>query len=223
MTDAQSSAFTAGLIRIHLVITRALKVILEHGPLFAHQGFADEKTQFGFVCYVQSLLSLLHAHHLTEDELIFPYFCDKMPDKNFKALTDQHDWMIPILDGVGVSLQEVTASPQPVAPMNDLTAACGKISELWRYHARTEENYLSSERVNALVDLQEQNRLNQEVAAYSQKYAQPDYLVIPFMLYNLPSLERAQSAQALPAVVTQQLVPLTWKDKWQAMLPFLLD
>jgi len=87
MSEISKSIFAASLIRIHLVFTRALKVILEYGQVFAQHGFTDELTHLEFVYYVQSFLSLLHGHHVTEDELMFPYFRDKMPDKNFNSLT----------------------------------------------------------------------------------------------------------------------------------------
>jgi hypothetical protein len=44
----------------------------------------------------------------------------------------------------------------------------------------------------------------------------------PFLLYNLPTEERAIIAQAMPPIVTRQLVPVVWKEKWEPMSPFLL-
>jgi hypothetical protein len=47
--------------------------------------------------------------------------------------------------------------------------------------------------------------------------------VVPFLLYNLPPEERAIFSQGMPPVVTQELVPVVWKEKWSPMKPFLLD
>lgn len=88
MSETQQSSFAASLVLIHKVFTRALNVILEYELSFAQQGFPDAVTQKGFINYVQSFVSLLHAHHTAEDELIFPYFQEKMPDKNFDSLTE---------------------------------------------------------------------------------------------------------------------------------------
>jgi hypothetical protein len=55
-----------------------------------------------------------------------------------------------------------------------------------------------------------------------QEHAKPDYLVVPFTLYNLPPLERTFMARALPPSVVQELVPGPGKEKWQPMAPFLL-
>jgi hypothetical protein len=43
------------------------------------------------------------------------------------------------------------------------------------------------------------------------------------MLFNLSPQDRAAFAQAMPPVVTEQLVPVAWRDKWAPMKPFLLD
>ena len=42
------------------------------------------------------------------------------------------------------------------------------------------------------------------------------------MLYNLSGEERAAMWAAMGPVVTEQLVPVAWKDKWAPMKPFLL-
>ncbi len=54
------------------------------------------------------------------------------------------------------------------------------------------------------------------------KHSGPDYLVVPFLLYNLSPEDRATMSAEMPPVVTQQLVPVVWKEKWQPMSPFLL-
>ena len=44
----------------------------------------------------------------------------------------------------------------------------------------------------------------------------------PFLLFNVTPDDRALLTQAIPPIVVQQLVPITWKDKWVSMKPFLL-
>jgi hypothetical protein len=51
----------------------------------------------------------------------------------------------------------------------------------------------------------------------------PDYLVVPFVLYNLSPEQRAILAAEMPPIVTQQLVPIAWKAQWEPMSPFLLE
>jgi hypothetical protein len=47
-------------------------------------------------------------------------------------------------------------------------------------------------------------------------------MVMPFVLFNLLDAERAMMSQGMLPVVTQQLVPVVWKDQWMPMAPFLL-
>jgi hypothetical protein len=46
--------------------------------------------------------------------------------------------------------------------------------------------------------------------------------VMPFVVYNLSSADRAEFVKVLPPVVTQQLIPIAWKAAWAPMTPFLL-
>ena len=50
----------------------------------------------------------------------------------------------------------------------------------------------------------------------------PAYLVVPFVLYNLSPEDRRIASKGFPEMVTKQLVPIDWKDKWISMQPFLL-
>ena len=42
----------------------------------------------------------------------------------------------------------------------------------------------------------------------------PDPVVVPFILYDLPAEDRAIMAPHMPPVVTQELVPVVWKEHW---------
>jgi hypothetical protein len=48
-------------------------------------------------------------------------------------------------------------------------------------------------------------------------------LAVPFLLYNVESDDRAHFFAVMPPEITQQLVPVVWKDEWASMKPFLLD
>jgi hemerythrin-like domain-containing protein len=213
----------ADLIRIHSVITRALDVAIEHGQSFAQEGYPNASTQEGFVSYVQTFVSVLHAHHLTEDDLVFPYFRDKLPDAPFDLLMAQHREMQPILDEIKAAIEKVAADVQVGESLNDLNRALTKMAEIWHPHIQREEDHLSVEKAGALLDTEEHIRLGRTFAQHSQEHSGPDFMVAPFILYNLPPEERAIMSQAMPPIVTQQLVPFVWKEKWEPMLPFLLD
>jgi hypothetical protein len=90
MPESSSPNVVAELVLIHLIITRGLKVTSEHSESFAQRGDPTGAARDGFVSFVLSLASTLHAHHLTEDDLVFPYFREKMPDAPFDLLAAQH-------------------------------------------------------------------------------------------------------------------------------------
>jgi hypothetical protein len=223
MSQSNQPNVAADLSRIHSLITRGLKVSLERGQVFAQDGFPDASTREGFVDYVQSLVSVLHAHHLTEDDLAFPYLRDLMPGTPFDVLTEQHQQMMPILDEIKAAIEVVAAEEQAGAMLNDLNRALTKVAELWHPHIQIEEEHFSVEKGAELISVDEHIRLAQTFAKHSQEHAGPDYLVVPFMLYNLSPEDRVIMASAMPPMVTQELVPKAWKEKWAPMQPFLLD
>jgi hemerythrin-like domain-containing protein len=213
----------ADTIRIHSIITRALQVTTERSQAFVQEGYPDATTREGFISYAQSLASLLHAHHLTEDELVFPYLREKLPEAPYDVLTAQHREMVPILDEIKADIEAIAADILPGQSLNDLNRALNKVADIWYPHIQLEEEHFSVEELAALIDTEEHIRLGQMFAQHGMEHAGPNYLIVPFMLYNLSAENRAILSQAMPPNVTQQLVPIEWKEKWAPMLPFLLD
>jgi hypothetical protein len=224
VSDIRSLSVVGGLIRIHHVITRALTVAIENSRSFAERsGYPDASTREGFTGFVLSLVSSLHAHHLTEDDIAFPYFRERIPDAPFDLLAAQHREMIPLLDEIRTTIEEAIPDVQASSLHWGLNLALIRIVEIWCPHIKTEEEHFTIERVNALVNMEEQRRLIQLFSEHSRKHSGPDYLIVPFLLYNLPPEERAILAQEMPPVVTQELVPVVWKEKWAPMKPYLLN
>jgi hypothetical protein len=56
----------------------------------------------------------------------------------------------------------------------------------------------------------------------NQEHLVPPELVPAFVLHNLEPEDRAMLAAAMPSIITLQLVPITWRARWQPMDPFLL-
>jgi hemerythrin-like domain-containing protein len=200
-----------------------LDVAIEHSQTFARQGYPDASIREGFISYVRSLASVLHAHHLTEDDLAFPYFRDKMPDAPFDSLTADHREMTSFLEKIDGLIEDVEGGAQAAEPLNDLKRVLTQVRGLWHPHIELEEDHLSPEKADELLSVEEQIELGTRFAQHNQEHAKPDYLVVPFLLYNLPPEERAIFSQGMPPVVTQELVPVVWRDKWLPMKPFLLD
>jgi hypothetical protein len=45
---------------------------------------------------------------------------------------------------------------------------------------------------------------------------------LPFFYFNLEPADRARLAAKMPPPLTQQLIPVDWKDAWAPMRPFFL-
>jgi len=85
--------FARAIVVFHWIITRGLAVCMEN----AGRGNPTlEDNRSGFSDYVHSLASLLHAHHLAEDELIFPYLKTVLPEGPFDKLSSDHKLMEPM-------------------------------------------------------------------------------------------------------------------------------
>jgi hypothetical protein len=63
----------------------------------------------------------------------------------------------------------------------------------------------------------------QEMGRHRPEGAPPDPVVMPFILHNLSPEDRAVMAGQMPPVVSQELVPVVWREQWAPMKPFLLD
>ena len=81
MSEDKRPDAVAELRRIHAMITQALDGALERSQHFARAGFPDAETQQALVGYMGCFGGMLHAHHVSEDEFVFPYLRDQMPDR----------------------------------------------------------------------------------------------------------------------------------------------
>lgn len=206
---------------IHDIITRGLKVSIEKAGVFTEQGFADQSQREGFFNYVQALTIVLTSHHLTEDEIAFPYFREKLPHAPFTALTQTHKVIVHILDEIA-SLLKSRDDDQLDTVLHDLAGSLEQLDDLWHPHIRIETNEFIN-KADELISVEERLRLVGLFSQYGQKYAVPPFLTVPFMLYNLPVDQRKAFSRSMPAEITQNLVPIVWKDQWESMKPFLLE
>jgi hypothetical protein len=209
------------LRRIHMIITRGLDVSAENAARFAAEGFSDPTLSEGYRSYVAALLSFLHAHHLAEDDIAFPYFEERLPEAPFRQLEEEHHRMERLLQQAGEALEGLDEESAQRLPQ--LESVLRQIQELWRPHIALEEAHFDVRRLAELLPPEEHGRLAGMMAKHSMEHAGPDHLVVPFALYNLPADQRAILAAAMPPLVTQQLVPVAWKERWAPMRPFLLD
>ena len=212
------------MIFIHRAITRALRVSIGQGSEFAQGGFPDAQTQTGFALYGKTLVSVLRGHHMSEDKVAFPYLRDRLPDVPFDKLIADHRVLDGLLDAFEVQAAAVLAEAQPYPSLNDLVHTATTLTDLWHPHIRIEEQRKYAVQViTAVMDADENARVGQRLGEYAQEHAQPLSLSMPFLLYNVPRQARAVYAATLPPTVTQQLIPVVWKEQWTPMQPFLPD
>jgi hypothetical protein len=121
---------------------------------------------------------------------------------------------------VGI-LGEVKAAREASSPA-DLEHALVKAAGVWYPHIAKEETWFSPEIMAQVMTVAEHMEIGQKSSAHSAAHAQPAPLCVPFVLYNVEAEDRAQFINFMPRELTQQLVPIVWKDEWEAMKPFLL-
>lgn len=218
MSEPQVPNIGRSLILVHRVVTRGLLVTIERSRTFEKEGFSDPVTRGGFVDYVQSLATFLHAHHIVEDSLFFPVMRSRLPDAPYDLLSRQHRALVPVID----HMREVVADVGAEGALHDLHRTASRIEEGWHPHFKTEEEHFTPDRLASVLSDEDNADLAERIGAHNREHLQPDYLLAPFTLFNLSIEDRAAMAQALPPVVVNELVPGPWQAKWQPMAPFLL-
>ena len=151
MAEANTPNVALDLLRIHAIITRGLNVATEKSEVFAREGFPDPSTREGFICYARSFVSALHAHHLTENELVFPYLRAKLPDAPYDLLIAQHQELVHILDQIKVAIEEVAADPEATAPPTKLNGLLRRMGGIWHPHIGIEQDHFAPDKVGPLL------------------------------------------------------------------------
>jgi hemerythrin-like domain-containing protein len=222
MSNQQESNIAISFFNIHNIITRGLKVSLESVQRVLQRGIQGEESREGFFNFIRAHTSVMNAHHLTEDEIVFPYFRDKLPDAPFESLTYYHHLMVIVLDKINIAVDKCTHEGQLETELTNIEKALAQLNEDWPYHIQPETDEFIN-LADALTPVEEQLRLVRLFAEYDLKNAVPHFLTVPFMLYNLPVENRKVFSEGMPVEVVQNLVPIVWKAKWESMKPYLFE
>jgi hemerythrin-like domain-containing protein len=223
MVEAEKPNVGADMLRVHRVITRGLEVSSQRGAVFAQEGFPSAAIQEGFLVYLRAMAGVLDAHHLSEDEVVFPYFREKMPDAPYEKLMADHRAIVGVLEKLHKAAEAVAATAGSAESVRSLNGVLATLWGFWHPHIAIEETYWSPEAIAALMSEEENLQLGQKIGESSQKHLHAPPVEIPFVLYNLAPEDRAIMAKAMPPVVVKQLVPLVWRAQWAPMKPFLLE
>jgi hemerythrin-like domain-containing protein len=210
------SPVVGGLSRIHKIISRGLNTSIRKCDEYVMKQGIPPREAEGFSMYVTTLKSITHSHHLSEDEIAFPYFKDNIKAP-YNRLKDDHNAIEYVLDKLEQSLSEVNTKG-----VGNLRDVLGEFEMLWVPHIRIEEENFTSERLQAFAGIEEQLELVEKLGKHGSKNSGPGPLALPFMFYNLETSDRELFMEAFPWIVKKVLVPVVWKGQWKPMSPFLL-
>ena len=209
-------------IRFHKVMTRGLAVSLQNINEFLQIGAVEKLNREGFIKYVQSFSSVLHGHHQAEDEKIFPYFKDKLPEVPYERLISEHEIFNDGLQKINTGIDHLKSENDELDSLKLLKSGFDKIDQIWHPHIQIENAQLYGKIGSLNIDFEEMIKIQKDAGEFFQEHADPAYLIVPFVLYNLSPEDRTIASQGFPEMVTKKLVPIEWKDKWISMQPFLL-
>ena len=213
---SEISPVVGGLLRIHKIISRGLSIsIRKCDEYLGKQGIPSGEAT-GFSMYLSSLKWVTHSHHLSEDEIAFPYFKDYL-DAPYNRLKDDHNKMSRILDSLDQRLLEVSSDR-----IGKLREVLDEFNNLWESHIKIEEENFTSEKLQAVIGMKEQVTLVKKLGEHSTKNAGPGPLSLPFLFYNLEGKDREAFMKPIPWIVKKVLVPIIWRSQWKPMSPFLL-
>lgn len=210
------------IIRFHRIITRSLEIVIQNVNRFLEIGAIEKEKREGFLKYIQTFSTVMDAHHVLENERIFPYFRDKLPDAPYERLMTQHEWVKTALSQINGRIINLKSNVDELESLNSLKTGLRQIEKIWPPHIRIEEERIYGHVGSLNMSLEETNRLRTEYTQFFEEHAQPASLVMPFILYNLSRDDRSVLTQQLPETVTKKLVETDWKDEWTSMKPFLL-
>jgi hemerythrin-like domain-containing protein len=215
-TFPDMSPVVGGLLRIHKIISRGLSISIRKCDEYIVKQGIPESEAAGFSMYVSTLKWVTHSHHLSEDDIGFPFLKNYI-EAPYNNLKDDHNAMARILDSLEQSLLEVSSGG-----VGKLREVLDKFNKLWQPHIKTEEENFTSERLQAAIGIKEQLNLVEKLGEHSIKNSGPGPLALPFLFYNLEGRDREDFMKPIPWVVTKVLVPVVWRNRWKPMKPFFI-
>lgn len=220
--NGTGSRVAGNLMLIHMIISRALHVSVTTMAKYADTGFPTAEVQKGACMYMECLRTAFVAHHLTEDEVAFPIFKDKIPDAPYRLIEEEHVEMIKALAQFEHLLNRMQIDTYPQEYIGALGVMLVDLQSLWGPHMHREEVNFSEITISGNVNLEDQNKLLKNISVHSEAHSRPANQILPFLLYNLPPRERELFSEDLSPIVTNFLVPRIWKKEWAPMEQFLL-
>ena len=160
---------------------------------------------------------VINAHHISEDDIIFPRLRITLTQVPFDGLSADHK----IIDVFLAKLCQTVAAPADDF-FGSLLDTVTRLIELWTPHIEKEKKYIYSPEITAaFMSPEEHVKMLQDTSMHAMEQGNPA-LMVPFLLRNLDPEDRKIFASFLPPEMTQTLIPIVWKSQWEPMLPFML-
>ena len=176
MSEQKKPDAAAELRRIHGMITQALDGALERSEHFAQAGFPDARTRQALVGYVGCFGGMLHAHHVSEDEFVFPYIRDWMPDAPFDDLVAEHREMEPLLGDLRSACGALAGDGDGKGASQALHGTLAGLSALWHPHITLEEAQFTRKGLDAMWSAQDEATFGQAIGEYMQQHTDPEQM-----------------------------------------------
>jgi hemerythrin-like domain-containing protein len=214
MTDM--SPVVEGLLKIHKIISRALSISIRKCDEYKLKPSIPPNETAGFSMYLLTLKHVTHSHHLSEDEIAFPYFKDYI-EAPYDRLKDDHQTIASVLVKLEQCLNDLSSEG-----IRKLQEVLDEFEKLWIPHIKIEEENFTAGKLQATVEIKEQLSIAEKLARHGSKNSGPGSLALPFLFYNLEGIDREAFMMPFPWIVKSVLVPVVWKGQWKPMRPFLL-
>ncbi len=212
----EMSPLVEGLLRIHKIISRGLSISMRKcDEYLGKEGIPSEEKE-GFSMYVSTLKWVTHSHHLSEDEITFPYFKDHI-EAPYNRLKDDHTAIARLLDTFDQCLLEVSSGE-----VGKLREVLVEFDKMWAPHIKIEEDNFTSEKLHTVIGMKDQINLAKKIGEHGTKNSGPGPLSLPFLFYNLEGEDREAFMKPIPWIAKKVLVPIFWRSQWKPMSPFLM-
>ena len=130
---------------VHKIISRGLSIsIRKCDEYLGKQGIPPGEAK-GFSLYVTTLKWVTHSHHLSEDEIVFPYFKAHI-EAPYDRLKDDHQNISHVLVALDQCLVEISSGG-----VTRLREVLGEFEKIWVPHIRIEEEKFTAEKLHTIM------------------------------------------------------------------------
>jgi hemerythrin-like domain-containing protein len=181
MTDQPAPNIGTSSVQVHDAITRSLELTrIKCLEFMQPSGEPDQSIRDSFIFYVSTMAMVISAHHLGEDDIIFPRLRTALTHAPFDELSAEHE----MIDVILTKLRQTVETPAQDL-YSSLLESVTQLIEHWTPHIIKEKRYLYAPEITAaFMSPEEQLKIMEETSRHAMKHGDPA-LMMPFLLHNL--------------------------------------